>query len=79
MSKPDLTTAQAAERMKVSTHAVRFWIKRGLLPNAYELEESRGAVWRIPVTDLDDFEPPKKTGRPRKQAIATSKKRGSKK
>jgi hypothetical protein len=63
--------------MKVSTHAIRFWIKRGLLPNAYKLEESRGTVWRIPASDLDGFEPPKKTGRPPKQATVT-KKRGKK-
>jgi hypothetical protein len=50
--------------MSVSVHAVRFWIKRGLLPNAYEVEESRGTVWRIPEGDLKGFAPPKKTGRP---------------
>ncbi len=68
MSKSDLTTSQVAERMKVSVHAVRFWIKRGLLPNAYEVEESRGRVWMIPAGDLDAFEPPKKTGRPPRSA-----------
>jgi hypothetical protein len=66
MSKDELTTAQAAVRMGVSVHAVRFWIKRGLLPNAYEREESRGAVWVIPAKDLEGFTPPKKTGRPPK-------------
>ncbi len=64
MSKSDLTTSQVAERMSVSVHAVRFWIKRGLLPNAYEVEESRGSVWMIPEGDLKGFAPPKKTGRP---------------
>jgi hypothetical protein len=52
--------------MGVSVHAVRFWIKRGLLPNAYEVAESRGSVWMIPEGDLKGFEPPKKTGRPPK-------------
>lgn len=66
MSKLDLTTAQVAERMNVTVHAVRFWIKRGLLPHAYEKEESRGTVWMIPESDLEGFEPPKKTGRPPK-------------
>jgi predicted ArsR family transcriptional regulator len=66
MSRPDLTTAQVAERMGVSVHAVRFWIKRGLLPNAYELAETRGSVWMIPAGDLKSFTPPKKTGRPPK-------------
>jgi hypothetical protein len=66
MSKTDLTTGQVAERMGVSVHAVRFWIKRGLLPHAYERPESRGAVWMIPESDLEGFAPPKKTGRPPK-------------
>lgn len=66
MSKSDLTTSQVADRMGVSVHAVRFWIKRGLLPNAYEVKESRGSVWMIPESDLKGFEPPKKTGRPPK-------------
>jgi hypothetical protein len=52
--------------MNVSVHAVRFWIKRGLLPNAYAVEESRGSVWMIPERDLSGFVPPKKTGRPPK-------------
>jgi hypothetical protein len=72
MSKRDLTTAQVAERMSVSVHAVRFWIKRGLLPNAYEVAESRGPVWRIPESDLKGFEPPKKTGRPPKATAPAS-------
>jgi predicted ArsR family transcriptional regulator len=70
MSKVDLSTSQVAERMGVSVHAVRFWIKRGLLPNAYEVQESRGSVWMIPESDLTGFEPPKKTGRPPKTSPA---------
>ena len=66
MSKLDLTTAQVAQRMNVTVHTVRFWIKRGLLPHAYEKEESRGSVWMIPERDLEGFQPPKKTGRPPK-------------
>jgi predicted ArsR family transcriptional regulator len=64
MNKSDLTTSQIAERMNVSVHAVRFWIKRGLLRGAYEVQESRGSVWMIPEGALKGFEPPKKTGRP---------------
>jgi hypothetical protein len=59
--------------MSVSVHAVRFWIKRGLLPNAYEVEESRGTVWRIPEGDLKGFAPPKKTGRPPGKASTAAK------
>ncbi len=73
MSKSDLTTSQVAERMSVSVHAVRFWIKRGLLPNAYEVEESRGSVWMIPEGDLKGFAPPKKTGRPPGKPSAANK------
>ena len=72
MSKPDLTTSQVAERLNVSVHAVRFWIKRGLLPNAYAKEETRGSVWMIPEGDLKGFEPPKKTGRPPKPKSGTA-------
>jgi predicted ArsR family transcriptional regulator len=73
MSKSDLTTSQVAERMSVTVHAVRFWIKRGLLPNAYEVEESRGSVWMIPEGDLKGFAPPKKTGRPPGKVSAANK------
>ncbi len=65
MSK-DLSTGQVAERFSVTAANVRLWCRRGLLPNAYEMEESRGNVWMIPEDDLKGFEPPKKTGRPRK-------------
>jgi hypothetical protein len=65
MSENELSTAQVAARMKVSVHTVRWWCRNGLLPNAYEAQESRGAVWKIPEGALTDFQPPKKTGRPR--------------
>lgn len=62
----DLTTKQVAERYQVLDATVRLWRRRGLFPNAYELETPRGAVWMIPEKDLKGFEPPKKTGRPPK-------------
>jgi hypothetical protein len=62
----DLTTAQVAERFNVTAANVRLWCKRGLLPNAREVAESRGSVWMIPESDLAGFKPPKKTGRPPK-------------
>ncbi len=79
MSK-DLSTGQVAERFNVTPANVRLWCRRGLLPNAYELEESRGNVWMIPEEDVRGFEPPKKTGRPPKAKPAQSngKKRGKK-
>lgn len=59
-----LTTKQVAERYGVQAAAVRQWVRRGLLPNAYEQDTPRGKVWVIPEKDLKGFEPPKKTGRP---------------
>jgi hypothetical protein len=59
--------------MNVSVHAVRFWIKRGLLRGAYEVQESRGSVWMIPEGALKGFEPPKKTGRPPGKSAAANK------
>lgn len=66
MSTKDLSTSQVAERFGVTAANVRLWCQRGLLPNAYVRKESRGDVWIIPESDLKEFEPPKKTGRPRK-------------
>lgn len=64
--KGDLTTADVAGRLGVSPITARLWCRRGLFPNAYELQTPRGPVWMIPERDLQDFEPPKKTGRPPK-------------
>ena len=77
----DLSTAKVAELFNVTPSNVRLWIKRGLLPNAYEREESRGAVWMIPAKDLEGFEPPKRTGRPPKSkgGGGTPRKRATKK
>jgi hypothetical protein len=63
MSK-DLSTSDVAERFNVTPTNARLWCRRGLFPNAYELETARGPVWVIPENDLAGFEPPKKTGRP---------------
>lgn len=60
----DLSTAEVARRKNVSVHTVRWWCRNGHLPNAYEVEESRGPVWKIPESDLDTFERPRRTGRP---------------
>ena len=90
MRRNELSTAEVAERMNVSVHAVRWWCRHGLLPNAYEMSTPRGPVWMIPEVDLKNFEPPKKTGRPPKPKaekasgsdgkvnVTSSKKRGKK-
>lgn len=67
MNRQELTTAQVAERLRVSAVTARLWCRRGLFPNAYEQQTPRGAIWMIPEGDLKGFEPPKKTGRPRKE------------
>jgi predicted site-specific integrase-resolvase len=84
MSGQELTTAQVAERLGVSAVTARLWCRRGLFPNAYEQQTPRGAVWMIPESDLKGFEPPKKTGRPRKEEAENavhqeSKKKGGRK
>ncbi|HEX8068704.1 MAG TPA: helix-turn-helix domain-containing protein [Pyrinomonadaceae bacterium] len=62
----DLTIREVAARFGVGPAAVRYWCRRRLFPSAYELKTQRGPVWRIPEAELDGFQPPKKTGRPRK-------------
>jgi hypothetical protein len=62
----DLTTREVAERFDVLDGTVRLWRRRGLFPNAYELETPRGPVWMIPESDLAGFTKPKRTGRPPK-------------
>ncbi|MET0624142.1 MAG: helix-turn-helix domain-containing protein [Pyrinomonadaceae bacterium] len=62
----DLTTKEVAIRFGLKDAAVRQWCRKGLLPNAYEEQTPRGALWRIPEADLMGFTPPRKTGRPPK-------------
>lgn len=71
MSKGDLTTAEVAERLKVSVITVRQWCRRGLFPKAYEHDTPRGAVWMIPARDLLNFNAPK-PGRPAQKDIKES-------
>ena len=66
MKRGELTTKEVAMRFDVSPITARLWCRRGLFPNAYEMETPRGAVWMIPEIDIESFEPPKKTGRPPK-------------
>jgi hypothetical protein len=80
--KDELTTSEVAARMDASPITVRLWCRRGLFPNAREVQESRGSVWKIPASDLKDFKPPKPTGRPRTvktEGVKPAKKKGGKK
>lgn len=49
-----LTTKECAKRMEVSGRTIRYWIKKGYLPNAYML----GRDWVIPVEDIENVEVP---------------------
>jgi hypothetical protein len=60
----DLTTKEVSERFGVLDATVRLWRRRGLFPNAYQLETPRGAVWIIPEGDLKGFHRPRKSVRP---------------
>ncbi len=74
-----LTTAQVAERLDVSHPTVKLWCRQGKFPNASLEEETRGPVWRIPVSDLTNFVKPT-AGRPSKaKSRQSGKKRSGKK
>jgi len=78
MSKSNLTTTQAAERLNVGKSTVNLWCRQGRFPNAYAVEEARGSVWYIPESDVANFTPPP-MGRPRKaqpEETAAKKTRG---
>jgi hypothetical protein len=75
MSGTDLSTTQAADRLHVKRQTVGLWCRRGLLPNAYQMDTPRGSVWMIPEGDLRDFKPPKPTGRPPKGKPETGRKK----
>jgi excisionase family DNA binding protein len=78
----NLTTAQAAERLKVGQSTVNLWCRQGRFPHAERVETPQGGYWLIPESDLTGFEPPK-IGRPPKAKAEidakASKKKGHKK
>lgn len=69
MSVEMVTTKQALELLKkrginVSYPTVAWWVRTGKFEGAELVEESRGAVWRIPKSAVENFEQPK-IGRPK--------------
>ena len=69
-----LTTADAAEILKVSPHSIRVWLlekDHPRFPNAVKF----GPVWQIPLSDLEGQPIGRKRGRPKK---ATGTKKTSK-
>jgi excisionase family DNA binding protein len=59
----NLTTSQAAERLKVGQSTVNLWCRQGRFPHAERVKTPQGGYWLIPESDLDGFESPK-MGRP---------------
>jgi hypothetical protein len=72
----ELTTRQAAERLKKSDRLVRLWCQQGRFLGAHLVEHPRGDYWLIPERDLESFVKPKPGPVPK--ATKASKK-GSKK
>lgn len=62
-----LTVKEVAEHFEVQKQVVSKWVQNGLFPNA-ELETipGFGSLWKIPESDLVDFDRPRR-GKPRKE------------
>jgi hypothetical protein len=73
-NKPTYTITEFAALMGVSYNSVRYWLKKGLVPGAYQ-QGGEGtptiARWRIPAEALKMQKP--KWGRPFKGGIIKSK------
>lgn len=54
----ELTTTQAAERLKTTERTVRLWCEKGRLKGARFAETPRGRRWLIPDSALKGFERP---------------------
>ena len=67
---PTLTTTEAAAylnargdiRSVVTRQLVQKWCMRGKFAHAIAPATRRG-LWQIPMSDLEGFEPPRRTGR----------------
>lgn len=61
----EFTVSDLAEKFKVEKRIVLGWIERGLLPNAKKGKSQFGVeFWTVPESDLINFEPQKRRGRP---------------
>lgn len=60
-----LTARQVAEKYGVAKRVVQGWCERRLLPNATKIPTIFGfEIWQIPESDLRNFTPPGRPGRP---------------
>lgn len=79
MANQNLTTTEAAARLKVANVTVRLWCRQGRFPNAYMEETPRGSLWYIPEGDLTSFQLPKPGRPPKAEAAKPAKKKAVKK
>lgn len=64
------TVREVAEKFNVAKRVVQGWCERGILPNATKKPSGMGFdVWEIPKSDIKDFVPPDRPGRPEKRTI----------
>lgn len=54
--EPYMTIAQLADRYKVTARAVLKWINKGHFPNAYRVSPEENSPYRIPVSDVIEYE-----------------------
>lgn len=60
-----LTAKQLAEKYGVIKRVALGWIERGYFNNAVKADSGCGVkFWQIPESDLKDFQPPVRRGRP---------------
>lgn len=50
------TVTQLSAKWRVTERAVQKWIKAGTFPNAYKVGLGRGSHFRVPVSDVMEFE-----------------------
>lgn len=65
----DLTVAQLAARFDRKPSAVRAWLERGDIPEAYKLN---GREWRVPSASVEAFQERQREGNGRSKATSSS-------
>ena len=51
-----LSVKNAAEKLNISTRTVHRLLKQGNFPNAFKTSRANNAHWRIPESDLVDYQ-----------------------
>lgn len=60
----DLTVKELAAKFGVNRRVANGWCERGLFPNAKMVESPVISYWTVPESDLENFVPQKRKGRP---------------